>query len=90
MKKTFLTIALATMAFSVMAQSKPPTKVKCPVMKGNSVNIASATKAKMFSDYKGRRYFFCCPGCPGAFKANPAKFAKGAQSIPTPKKKKVA
>ena len=87
MNKTLLTFAVAAMALSAFAHSGPPKKVKCPVMRGNSVDIAAATKAKMFSDYKGRRYFFCCPGCPGAFKANPAKFAKGAQSIPTPKKK---
>ena len=87
MNKIFTVFAIAAMAASVFAQSKPPTKVKCAVMRGNSVEIAKATKAKMFSDYKGRRYFFCCPGCPQAFKANPVKFAKGAQSIPTPKKK---
>jgi hypothetical protein len=38
----------------------------------------------MYADYKGKRYFFCCGGCPDAFKKNPASFAKAA-SIPTPK-----
>lgn len=64
---------------------KPVTEVTCPVMKKNKVNIAKATKAKLFADHKGRRYFFCCAGCPQAFKANPEAY-KGAPSIPTPKK----
>jgi YHS domain-containing protein len=64
---------------------KTPTTIKCPVMPGSSVNIKDATAKKMYADYKGRRYFFCCPGCPDAFKSNPAKYAK-APSIPTPKK----
>lgn len=69
------------------AQSKTPAKksIKCAVMTSSDVDIAGATKSKMYSDYKGRRYFFCCGGCPGAFKKDPAKFAKNA-SIPTPKK----
>lgn len=86
MNKIISVFALAAMAVSVFAQSKPPKSVKCPVMRGSTVDIAKATKAKMFADYKGRRYFFCCPGCPQAFKSNPAKYAKSAQSIPTPKK----
>ncbi len=95
MKKFMFVSVLAVAAVSVsFGQAKPapktPTSVKCAVMTSESVNIAKATKEKMFSDYKGRRYFFCCGGCPGAFKADPAKFAKGP-SIPTPKapKKKV-
>lgn len=56
-------------------------------MNNNKVNIAKATAAHKYADYKGRRYFFCCEGCPQAFKANPAKYAK-SPSIPTPKAKK--
>ncbi|MCC2670662.1 MAG: hypothetical protein K0Q72_3133 [Armatimonadetes bacterium] len=62
-----------------------PKEVACAVMKDNKVNIADATKKKMFADHKGNRYFFCCAGCPEAFKKDPAKFAK-ADHIPTPKK----
>ncbi|MCC7433284.1 MAG: YHS domain-containing protein [Methanoregulaceae archaeon] len=54
-------------------------------MSDHKVNIAKATKEKMFADYKGRRYFFCCAGCKPAFSKDPAKYAK-APSIPTPKK----
>lgn len=64
---------------------KAPTTVHCPIMKKNAVNIAKATKDGMYADYKGRRYFFCCGGCPSQFKANPEKY-KNAESTPTPKK----
>jgi YHS domain-containing protein len=63
-----------------------PKEIPCPIMPSHKVNIATATKSKMFADYKGNRYFFCCGGCPAEFKANPAKYAKSA-SIPTPKTK---
>ena len=48
-------------------------------------DVKEAMKTKMYADHKGRRYFFCCAGCPEAFKKNPAKYAK-ADSIPLPKK----
>lgn len=90
-------IALIVMSLAVVAAanaqspSKPetPKAIKCVVMPTNDVNIATATKTKMFADYKGRRYFFCCGGCPEAFKKDPAKYAKGP-SIPTPKAPKKA
>jgi YHS domain-containing protein len=68
-------------------KAKPASEIACPVMPKNKVAIAKATKDKMFADWKGNRYFFCCAGCPDAFKKNPAKFAK-APHIPTPKAKK--
>ena len=81
---------MAALALSVFAQggAKPPKpaakKLHCPVMTQNEVNVAEATKNKLFADYKGRRYFFCCGMCPAAFKKNPEKYAKG-DSIPLPK-----
>jgi YHS domain-containing protein len=53
-------------------------------MPNDPVKVADATKNKMYQDYKGRRYYFCCAGCPEAFKKDPAKYAKNA-SLPTPK-----
>lgn len=81
------------MAFGAGAQqpkskpAPPKTKIHCAVMTFSTVDIAKATKSKMFADYKGRRYFFCCAGCPEAFKADPKKYAKN-ESIPVPKVKK--
>lgn len=87
MKKIAMILAGVSVLALGIAQTKPapPKEIACAVMTGSKVNIANATKNKMYADYKGRRYFFCCGGCPGAFKANPAKYAKNA-SIPTPKK----
>ena len=93
MKRAFILsvpFALCLTATSAFGQAKPKsaqkptTQIACAVMAGSKVNIKDATKKKMFADYKGRRYFFCCDGCPQAFKKNPAKFAK-APSIKTPK-----
>lgn len=89
MKKAALIFALGALSIGAYAQAKPkpaPTQLPCAVMPTMKVKIADATKSKMFADYKGRRYFFCCAGCPGAFKANPAKYAKAQYSIPVPKK----
>ena len=85
MKKAILSITLSLIALSIFAapKHKAPTAIKCPVT-GDAVNIAKATKAHMYADYKGRRYFFCCPGCPEQFQKNPAKYSK-APSIATPK-----
>ncbi len=90
MKKLSI-LAVSLLAFSVVAfagqKTKTPTTITCAVMTTNKVDIAKATKNHMYADYKGRRYFFCCGGCPADFKANPAKYAKSA-SIPTPKSSK--
>ena len=96
MKKTLILAAMAMVAavptFAKEA-AKPaakaaPKEVHCAVMAANKVNIADATKKKMYADYQGNRYFFCCGGCPESFKKDPAKYAKTAKadSIPTPKK----
>ncbi len=80
-----LSIAVAGIGMAQTKKpAKPQTSINCAVMPNDPVKIADATKNKMYSDYKGRRYYFCCAGCPDAFKKNPAKFAKNA-SLPTPK-----
>lgn len=92
MKKSLILAAMAVIAAAptFAKTAKPaakaaPKEVHCAVMATNKVNIADATSKKMFADYKGNRYFFCCGGCPEAFKKEPAKYAK-ADHIPTPKK----
>ena len=46
------------------------TDAVCPVMK-TKFKVAADTLA---AEYKGKVYFFCCPGCPVAFKADPEKY----------------
>jgi YHS domain-containing protein len=64
-----------------------PKETTCAVMSGNKVKVADALAKGMYADYKGKRYLFCCAGCPAAFKADPEKFTKNA-SIPSPKVEK--
>lgn len=91
MKKLTI-LVVAVVAAGAFAQSHramakgPGKKISCAVMKGNKVDITTATRKKMFADYKGNRYFFCCADCPKAFRANPAKFAKSPHTK-TPKKR---
>jgi len=40
----------------------------CPVMEGNPINKA------LFVEYKGKKVYFCCPGCEEKFKAEPEKY----------------
>lgn len=95
MKNALLLAGVAlTLTSAAFAQDAKPAKgvktaavpktIKCAVMAKDDVNVADATKTKMFADYKGNRYFFCCAGCPTAFKKDPAKYAS-APHIPTPK-----
>ncbi len=42
-------------------------QTKCPVS-GKPIN------AEHTVEYEGKNVYFCCPNCPGAFEANPAKF----------------
>lgn len=49
----------------------PLAGIKCPVS-GKPV-VADKT-----ADYKGGKVYFCCPGCPGGFAKNTAKFAAKA------------
>lgn len=84
--KKVVSIVVALCSVAAFAQKQMPKELPCAVMSSHKVNIKDATAKKMFADYKGRRYFFCCAGCPEAFKKNPAKYAKKEISIPTPKK----
>ena len=50
-------------------EAKAGSQTTCPVMGRNiSKNI--------HEDYKGKRVYFCCGGCPDTFKADPEKFMK--------------
>jgi YHS domain-containing protein len=39
------------------------------------MNVDEKT-AKSKSEYKGKTYYFCAPGCKSTFDKNPAKFIK--------------
>jgi P-type Cu+ transporter len=85
----FISIALLAMCGATFAQAKKTAKkdLHCAVMSKDKVDVAKAEKSGMFVDYKGNRYYFCCPSCKPAFKANPEKFAKN-DHVKIPAKKK--
>ncbi|RYG88268.1 YHS domain-containing protein [bacterium] len=99
MKTTMILAALVAVSGAAFAQSptKPtpkrtpaktaPAKAMCSVMHNDPVDIAKATKDGLFTDYKGKRYYFCCPACKPTFEKDPAKYAKTAKGFPIPAKK---
>jgi YHS domain-containing protein len=47
--------------------AKSGEQTLCPVM-GNPIN------KDVFVEYRGKKVYFCCPGCDEKFKANPEKY----------------
>lgn len=88
MKKLSLVLIAVVVAGAAFAAPKAKTTIHCAVMPSNVVNIAKATAKHMYADVSGKRYFFCCGGCPEEFKASPAKFTKTAEFIKVPAAKK--
>ncbi len=50
------------------AQAKEPIQTKCPVIIGNKIDL------NIFTDYEGKRVYFCCNSCKSMFKKNPEKY----------------
>jgi YHS domain-containing protein len=48
-------------------------KITCPVM---NTPIESEEKAFSHTDYNGKRYYFCCDGCPAVFDKKKDEYAK--------------
>lgn len=49
--------------------AKSKLQTNCPVM-GGKVN------KDIYTDYEGKRVYFCCKGCIGEFRKNPEKYVK--------------
>ena len=89
-KKVFVAFALVAafvLAFSFAADAKEPNQVKCPV-------LGSKVSKKVYTDYQGKRIYFCCPPCIQDFKKDPDKYMKQfekegvvLEDAPTAKKK---
>ena len=65
----FVLMMSLALAFSAVAFAKEPNQTKCPVL-GNPVN------KNVYTDYNGKRIYFCCPPCIKTFKKNPEKYIK--------------
>ena len=62
-------ILAVTALFIGTAWTADNPQTTCPVM-GGKIN------KEVFSDYQGKRVYFCCPACIGEFKKDPAKYIK--------------
>lgn len=58
--------------------TKPTKHVAALVCPVTGDKIASAAKAAGHSTFKGKTYYFCCPGCKPRFDKEPAKFVKNS------------
>ncbi|UCD52929.1 MAG: YHS domain-containing protein, partial [Phycisphaerales bacterium] len=65
LKKGDETEQAATCDVAVAAAAEQTT---CAAMEGNSVNKAT------FVEYKGKKVYFCCQGCPERFLADAAQY----------------
>ncbi|MEY3011323.1 MAG: hypothetical protein RIT45_58 [Pseudomonadota bacterium] len=65
------TAATATAAPAGDAAALPESAV-CPVMKHSFKPTAETRTA----EYKGKTYYFCCPGCDTKFAEDPAKYVE--------------
>lgn len=50
-------------------ETKGKAQAKCPVLGGN-------IDKSVFTDYEGKRIYFCCAGCIDKFKKDPKKYMK--------------
>lgn len=58
-------MAMATDTAKEIAGTEQTT---CPVMEGKPINKA------IFTEYQGKKVYFCCPPCEAKFKADPEKY----------------
>ena len=52
------------------AKTEGQAQTTCPVMDGNKINKA------IYTDYQGKRIYFCCQACPPEFAKDPDKYIK--------------
>jgi YHS domain-containing protein len=64
-----LFFALGTLALPTDSALAGKPQTKCPVL-GNPIN------KDIYTDYQGKRIYFCCASCPQEFKKDPAKYMK--------------
>ena len=65
-------LALTTTGFILASENKTKPQELCPVM-GHKID------SKIYSDYQGRRIYFCCTDCVKKFKAEPAAYLKKSE-----------
>jgi len=64
-----LLLVFAFFSVKYVGRAEELTNETCPVM-GGKVN------PEIFTEYKGQKVYFCCPGCLPMFKKNPEKYVE--------------
>lgn len=64
-----ITLAFSGHVLAADAAPKGTPQANCPVLQGK-------IDKKVFTDYKGKRIYFCCAGCIDDFKKDPEKYMK--------------
>lgn len=54
-------------------QIKTESQSVCPIM-GGVVDKKTAEAEGLVREYKGRKYYFCCDGCPEKFDVDPESY----------------
>lgn len=65
-------IALAMVCGARLSAEDAGGGAKCPIS-------GKPAKKEVSVDFEGGKVYFCCPGCPGAFEKDSAKFAAKAR-----------
>lgn len=60
-------------------QDQKSEETVCPIM-GAPIDKKEAEEKGLVRDYKGKKYYFCCPGCPEQFDENPEKYIENHSS----------
>jgi len=81
--KTIILLAVFAFVLSLtgIAQQKADETVTCPV----TGEVMKKSEAKISTEYKGKTYYFCCPGCQDKFLKDPEKYTQ-KQAEATPEK----
>jgi YHS domain-containing protein len=76
MKKSLLVILILCLAFVITTSGcsqaradQDKAQTTCPVMGGN-------INKNIYTDYQGKRVYFCCPQCIAEFNKEPGKYLK--------------
>jgi len=78
----FTALAAIAPVHNVFADT-PAAKAPVVLCAVKGERIADPAKAAGKAEYKGKTYYFCCPGCITKFDADPAKYAAAADAAAT-------
>ncbi|MGQ9897536.1 MAG: YHS domain-containing protein [Acidobacteriota bacterium] len=70
------TFAVAPQTEPPLAATAPSGKPICPVMLDEVEDLSEAA----YSDYRGKRYYFCCPVCKSKFDKNPRRYIRALKA----------